>query len=385
MVDTWNVGSPLAIDYDALRKDRRPYHLGGSLRPESFYPILQGYKNTGAIGVRLNVSDPVQLNRASVIASVTPGGGLSTSERLHLSAEYQRYDWRARASLNRADFYDLFGPTKRGRKGYSFGIGHTQALIFDEPRRLILNVDADLLGGLDRLPDYQNVAVDVRRLAAANVALGFSDVRNSLGSVDDETGMTWTLGGDAQYVNRTFIPRFRADFARGVALPAGHSSIWFRQSAGFSPRTRALPFANFYFGGFGNNYVDTGNEKRYRESYAFPGIDLNEIGGRNFVKSMVELNLPPVRFAAVGTPGFHATWMRPAILVSALVTDLDASSVRRALVNAGGQVDVRLSLLFSARPDRVDRRRHRLRARPRAETGGHGLAEDTAVNLEYIP
>ena len=74
------------------------------------------------------------------------------------------------------------------------------------------------------------------------------------------------MRGDARYVNGALIPRIRADIAVGVALPAGHSSIWFRQSAGLFAPDRDLPFANFYFGGFGNNYVDAGNEKRYRES-----------------------------------------------------------------------------------------------------------------------
>jgi hypothetical protein len=209
----------------------------------------------------------------------------------------------------------------------------------------MLDVDVGVFGGLDRLPEYQNIAVDARRLATLDVTLAFADVRNSLGAVDDEAGTTWTVAGNTQYVNGALIPRVRADFARGVALPAGHSSIWFRQWAGFSPRSRVQPFANFYFGGFGNNYVDTGNEKRYRESFAFPGVNINETGGRNFLKSMVELNLPPVRFARIGTPGFHATWMRPALFTSALVTNLDAPAERRALVNAGAQLDVRLSLL----------------------------------------
>jgi WD40-like Beta Propeller Repeat len=344
-LDEWNVGSPLAINYESLTRDRRRYRVAGSLKPESFYPIVQGYKSTTALGVRLNFSDPVQLNRASVTASFTPGTNLPSNERLHASAEYQRYDWRARASFNAADFYDLFGPTKTGRKGYGFGIGHTHTIIFDEPRHLTLDIDGDLSGGLDRVPEYQNVAVDVRRLAGLQARLSFSDVRSSLGGVDEESGTKWALRGDLRYVNGALIPRVRVDLARGVPLPAGHSSIWFRQWAGFSPSRRTLAFANFYFGGFGNNYVDTGNEKRYRESYAFPGVDLNGIGGRNFVKSMVEVNLPPVRFAHVGTPGFHATWMRPALFATALLTNLDAASARRALVNAGAQLDFRFSFL----------------------------------------
>ena len=61
-------------------------------------------------------------------------------------------------------------------------------------------------------------------------------------------------------------------------------------------------------------------------TYSFPGAELNEIGGRNFVKSTIEWNLPPWRFRRAGTPGFYATWMRPAVFVDGLATNLDAPS-----------------------------------------------------------
>ena len=187
--------------------------------------------------------------------------------------------------------------------------------------------------------------VDVGRLTTLDGKLTFSDVRNSLGNVDEETGTKWTIAGQAYYVDRTLIPRFRADFNHGLALPAGHSSIWFRELAGFSPTDRAQPFANFFFGGFGNNYVDHRDEKRYREYYGFPGKDLNAIGGRNFVRSMIEVNLPPWRFGRAGTPGFYATWMRPSAFVTGLATNLDDATVRRAAVDAGVQLDFQVSLL----------------------------------------
>ena len=142
-------------------------------------------------------------------------------------------------------------------------------------------------------------------------------------------------------------------FDRGVALPFGHASIWFRQAAGFSPHDRQQPFANFFFGGFGNNYVDHLAEKRYRETYSLPGADLNEIGGRNFAKSTVELNLPPWRFQSFGTPGLYVPWIRPALFVSGLATDLDDRLSRRRLLSAGAQIDFdifalsALELIFS--------------------------------------
>src|SRR5262249_21721255 len=150
-----------AIPFDSMPKQTAPYKIARRLGLESLYPVLQGYKDTGAVGMRVNFSDPLQLNRASVTASVS-GGSLPTSERVPLGGEYERYNWRGRAEWNRADFYDLFGPTKTGRKGYLFGAGHRSTSIFDEPRRLELDIDASYSGNLDRLPEYQNVAIDVR-------------------------------------------------------------------------------------------------------------------------------------------------------------------------------------------------------------------------------
>jgi hypothetical protein len=264
---------------------------------------------------------------------------------LHIEGEYERYDWRGHASFNKADFYDLFGPTKTGRKGYVVGVGRLTTLVYDEPRRLTLAVDGSVSGNLDRLPDFQNVPVDVNRLAILDAELTFSDTRKSLGAVDAESGTLWTAAAQGSLVDRSPFANIRGSFDRGMALPVNHMSIWFRQAAGFSPNDRAEPFANFFFGGFGNNYVDRGNEKRYRETYSLPGAELNEIGGRNFVKSMVELNLPPLRFDRFGTSGFYVPWLRPAVFAGGLATDLDNRFLRRVLFNSGAQVDLAISAL----------------------------------------
>jgi hypothetical protein len=345
VVKSWIVGSPADIPWETMPKRESVYRLAGGLKSESFYPIVQGYKDSPAVGMRWNLSDPLQLNRLHLSASFSPDTGLPGEERAHVRAEYQRYDWRANAHWNAADFYDLFGPTKTGRKGYGVEVGRKWTLIYDDPQRMELDVDGSYSGNLDRLPDYQNVPVNVDDLVTVNAKLGFSDVRNSQGHVDEETGIKWAAIAQAYVVDGKFIPRTRGDVAFGHALPIGHSSVWFRQSAGFSPLERDQPFANFFFGGFGNNYVDHGDEKRYREYYSFAGAELNEVSGRNFVKSTVEWNLPPWRFARLGTPGFYATWLRPAIFVTGLATNLDDPSVRRALGNVGAQADVRISAL----------------------------------------
>ncbi len=72
VVHSWNVGSPMVIPYDTLDKRQQPYRLFGGLRLESFYPIVQGYKESAAAGMRLNLSDRIRLNRASIAASFAP-------------------------------------------------------------------------------------------------------------------------------------------------------------------------------------------------------------------------------------------------------------------------------------------------------------------------
>jgi hypothetical protein len=341
----WMVGSPARVPLDTMPQRTGAYRLAGGLKRESFYPVMQGYKDTVAVGMRLNLSDPLQLNRASATLSYSPGGDLSSSERVHFKAEYQRFDWRGRFDWNGADFYDFFGPTKTGRKGYLLAAGRKTTLIFDEPRRLDLDIEGRFAGNLDTLPEYQNVAVDVDRLATVEARLAYTDIRNSLGNVDDETGYRWSIGVEGQHVERTLFPKVYGGYDWGVPMPVGHSSVWLRGAAGFSPRSADSPFANFFFGGFGNNWVDHRDEKRYREIESFPGAELNEIPGRNFVKGTLEFNLPPWRFRRAGTPSFHATWARPAVFVGGLVTNVDSSDRRRAATNVGAQLDFRFGLL----------------------------------------
>jgi hypothetical protein len=345
VLKTWLAGSPGSIPLESMVVRRGPYRPLRSLGLESLYPVVEGYKDTAAIGAHLRFSDPLALNGLSITASYSPAGDLINTERLHLRADYRRYDWRARASWNDTDFYDLFGPTRTSRKGYSFGGGHTSWLVFDDPRRLQLNVDARIAGRLDQLPEYQNVPISVDSLLSTSAELNYSDLRSSLGSVDDEKGQRWTTRLVADRANGALATRAYAAYDVGVATPMSHSSVWLRSAAGFSPQQPDNPFANFYFGAFGNNYVDYRDEKRYRDYYAFPGLPLNTIGGRNFVKSTLEWNLPPVFFRRVGTPGLYLTWLRPALFAGGLITNVDRAAPRREVADIGGQTDLRLSLL----------------------------------------
>jgi len=345
VVTEWRLGSPADIPLEEMTSKVGHYTSGRQLGVESVYPVVQAYKDFAGPGLRLNLSDPIQLHRANLSVSYTPDRDLPARERIHALAEYQRMGLEARFRYNPADFYDLFGPTKTSRKGHSFGLGYEKTFLYDLPRQASFSVDADYWGGLERLPDFQNVAVPVETLFASRARLHYRNVRSSLGHVDDEKGVEWGLVLDQDLVRGKGYFRTHADLDLGLALPLGHSSVWLRSSAGWSPNDRDQPYSNFFFGGFGNNWVDHGTEKRYREHYSFPGLELNEVGGTGYAKSMLEWNLPPLRFRRAGSPGFYLTWARPALFATGLVLDPGEAPVRRTLTNVGAQVDLQLTLL----------------------------------------
>ncbi len=350
----WETGSPVDIDLDAIKTAEGSYTPIRNLGFESWYPIIEGYKDSVSVGLELNFSDPVWLDTLSISAGYSPDSDLPSDERPNFSVEYKHTaitdsplagTWHMGAHLNYADFYDLFGPTETSRKGQRYSIGYDKTLIYDEPRRLSFSTELNHNRDIDALPRYQNVPATTDKLTTLDAALEYEHVRRSLGAVDDEKGFRWLFGTSVNYVDGDTIPKIGGNFDFGFALPWEHSSIWFRSAAGVAFGDADDEFANFFFGGFGNNYVDRGSIKRYREFYAMPGFELNEIPGRNFYRGMIEWNLPPLRFDRVGTPGFYLSWARPALFVSSLTTNLDEDDFIFEAQSAGVQVDFRFTWL----------------------------------------
>lgn len=353
-LQNWQVGLPSDVPLDELTTATGEYNAVSELGLQSIYPIIEGYKDDFALGINTTFSDPLMLDNINFSITHSINSDLSSSEDIHATLEWRHVvtsqsalagTWTATVRQNPADFYDLFGPTKRSLKGQSGSINYAKTLIFDDPRELNLEVDLSYYTNLDRLPRYQNIDVTFDTLTSLVVDLNYSHIRSSLGHVDDEKGFKWRIIAAADHVNSDTIPKFFGNFDFGLPLWWRNSSIWFRNAAGVALGDEFDEFANFFFGGFGNNYVDQGDIKRYRKEYAMPGFELNEIFGRNFYRSMIEINLPPIRFERMGTPGFYLSWARPAIFATALVTNTDSSVLRQDTYNVGAQIDLRFTIM----------------------------------------
>ena len=345
VVTTWQVPAPSKVDYDKLVTDKGPYFPLRSLGLENAYPVLQGYKNSAGIGYHFNIDDPIQFAHVGITASYTPGNTLPADQRGHVDITARNRFWRGSLSWNRSNFYDLFGPTKRSRKGYAAKLGYDDLLIYDEPRSLTLSYDLEYYDKLDTLPNAQNVQTNFTRLATGKLGLHYTDVRRSLGAVDDEKGLLWNVELDANRVSGQNIPQLLGNLDLGFALPLRNSSVWLRSAAGVASGDRSNPVANFYFGSFGNNYVDDGKVKRYREYSSLPGFEIDQISAQSFVREMVEWNLPPVVFESVGSPGFYLNWLRPAVFAAGLWTDPGHTALRKNYASVGTQADLHISVL----------------------------------------
>jgi hypothetical protein len=339
----WKLPPPSSVDLDPLIRREGDYSPFATMRVRSIVPAVLGYKDDIAVGLRASLTDAVGYNRLALGASYSPAPDLKQSEKLHLMASYTYLNWKVLATLNPADFYDIFGPTKRSRRGYSLGVTYKRYLIFDQPNRsLDYEVNVAGWGNLETLPEYQGIESTAKSLLLASVSLGYKNERNSLGAVQPEKGVMWRATVGDTVARGVHYPDLTVQLDVGVALPLSHSSVWLRTAAGAAGGDRNQPFANFYFGAFGNNWVDDKPYRRFQEPRSLPGIEINQTEGHTYGKTMLEWDVPPLVFRHLGTPSLFANWASLALFSTALVTDIDRASLRRKIYDVGAQLDIRI-------------------------------------------
>jgi hypothetical protein len=135
-------------------------------------------------------------------------------------------------------------------------------------------------------------------------------------------------------------PFAEGGLAMGVPQPGlRNASLWLRTAAGWSPGEPSDPFANFYFGAFGNNWLDYQEPKRYRDPERFPGVPIDAVSGTNYLHGLVDWNLPALRFRRAGTLAFYASWARISLFAGGLASNISDPGSQRKLL------DVRMQLL----------------------------------------
>lgn len=346
-IAAWTVSSSsaVALNLDSLIVFKGAYVPLRQLRVTSWYPVAEGYKSTVAAGVRVDAGDPARLNTANATLAVSGWPEQPAGERFHAKLAYGTASWNWGASFNATEFSDLFGPSKTSRKGSSISARHHAYLVYDEPRSIEWTAGASWYGGLERVPEYQQVGITSKQFVSINGTVTASNLQASLGAVDYEHGYTAKVLGSSRIGEEGVFPRLVVAGDVGWALPLQHSSLWLRGAGGMGFNSSDHVLGRFYFGGFGNNWIDYREIKRYREVESFPGVAINGAGGRSFVRGMLEWALPPLQTMHSGIPELYGRWIRPAMFASVVTTDVFAANRTESIANIGMQWDVRVVVL----------------------------------------
>jgi len=339
---SWGVGSPAKVAIDELITSRGRYVPEKRRKLAAAYPIVEGYKGAISPGWHFRFEDPMQFNQINATISISPFNRMRTRDRLHAKLQLKTLNWDLKYLHNGADFYDLFGPVERSRRGDAFIAGYNRTLIYDVPRQLDVFASAAVYTGLERLPSAQNVP-SPSNIQSVQAGIKYTNTRKSLGGVDHEKGIAWRAVADLDYAQSHGFPKLYGGIDYGVPLPIANSSAWIYAHAGSAWGQRIHPLSAFYFGAFRNNYVDDRSEKRYREMESFPGFAIDEIAARRFARVTGEINLPPIRFAELGTPAFYMSHVRPALFAGTMFTGAPDGSNHR-YQNVGAQLDLNFTI-----------------------------------------
>ena len=380
----WTSEVPNASNFDESQiiKKEGVYIPKKEVKLSFAYPIVVGYKNNIGVGYKFKFQDPLKMKALDLSISYTPknwknsinndGREILDDEKWHASLNYKTAVmggllpgmYNIYASYNKANFYDLFGPTKRSRKGINFGLGISKSLFSDSPKNLDLNLGLSGYYGLNQSPEFQQINFENKSFNTdifynLYSTFVFRNLKRSVGAVDFEKGIKSSLTLSSAYTAGNLFPKVQGSLDFGFSLPVKHTALWFRNAFGNSFTKEVNPFTRFGFASFGNNIVDNAASKMYRNTFAFAGLTYDadiSIIAKNFYKTVVELSLPPIRYRKLGFFNLFATYSHPTIFAGNLFTKNYESYVKdskkieldyeQTYKNIGFQVDTKL-VMFS--------------------------------------
>ena len=329
------------------------YNVFKEMKFAGAYPIISGFTDSKAwnhmtpvLGYRFNVNDPVGLSSMKLSFGLSPWSNNDWKNKFHIDFDWKYYFWSLKAAWNHMDFYDLFGPMRRSRKGYVAQLAYDYSNTLITPYERSWGFSVAAYGDMDALPLYQEVEVQgVRSMQTASIYGKWSKTRTSLGGVMKEQGYELGLDGYGYLAGGRFYPSVEASGNFGTLVPFDrNTSFWLRTAAGHNFGDEESVFGTTYFGGFRNNYVDHRNAFQYRTTLAMPGAAIDAIPAHSFTKATAELNLRPLRLNNFGALFCYPTWIQCSLFGTGLST-WNPNSSHKMYYSTGIQLTTELVFL----------------------------------------
>ena len=295
------------------------YNVFKEMRFAGAYPIISGFTDarawnhmTPVLGYRFNVNDPVGLSSMNMSVGLSPWSNNAWKNKFHVDFDWKYYFWNLKAAWNHMDFYDLFGPMRKSRKGYVVQLAYDYTNTLISPYNKSWGFSVAAYGDMDALPLYQEIEMqDVRSMQTASVYGKWAKTRTSLGGVMKEQGCELGVEGYGYLAGGRVYPSVEATGNFGTLVPFDrNTSFWLRTAAGHNFGDEESVFGTTYFGSFRNNYVDHRDAFQYRTTLAMPGATIDAIPAHSFAKATAEFNLRPLRLNNFGALFCYPTWIQ---------------------------------------------------------------------------
>ncbi len=342
-VKDWTVKSETEYNFKDYQALRHKYNFIKNLNLSFWHPIVTGYKDYTAYGVRTFFIDKTNLLSIDSEISYSPTTSLDENEKIHIKTDIRYFSWNFGFKHNYSNFYDLVGPQKVSRKGTRFELMHTKSLFNDET--ITFNTKPGLYATFNSDVVTQNVKSKQDGVYSADNLITLSNTKRTLGAIEAEYGYDFNLYTGLDLIEEEKFSKayIKADF--GFTTPVKNMNVWLRTYTGKAFGDRSSPYAYYYFGGFRNNYLDNKNTKQYRTLSSFAGIDINEIFANDFFKGQLELNLPTIHHLKFNNLQLIPKHMQTSLFAGVLQSGLEDIQKDNRYYNLGVQTDINFILL----------------------------------------
>ena len=155
--------------------------------------------------------------------------------------------------------------------------------------------------------------------------------------MDNESGTEWTTTLTALGLSSQIVGGVNADWNWYWTVARPHNVLHLQIAGGYTNAPEDEVLGQFYFGGFGNLFVENKNVKQFRDPFRFPGAPIYSMPAGGFAKVMVEHNLPPIRFPGARVGSHFLSHIDASRFAQGLILDERPSSLGR---NLGAQVNL---------------------------------------------
>ncbi len=325
-------------DSSGLSKEKT-YNGLSNLKIQTFIPVVTGFQSEKVFGFYTHIADPISYHDLTMEFGVSPLKSNQGLPRYHFRGKYQfKKEIELDYDYNASDFYDLFNDRKRGMIGTKVTLADTYYWVYDNPLKVKQKTEIDYYGGIKSINDNL-IKVSQADFTVVQSNLNSKNLRRSIGSVDYEAGNEFNLtvigfGAGSKILHAAGEAYGEWDNYSTFLFP--HNIFHLKLAAGYVQKNNNLDQAHFFFGGFGNRYVEDSPVKQYRDVLRFPGIPIYSLLSDKFGKLLIEENFPPVRFYNVSIGEQFLNYIDMSIYSENLFTKSDKY---KNYTDAGGQIN----------------------------------------------